>query len=117
MDTVILESVKGAWALSTSLPNGRAYNVNFVKEKEGERYLAEVPLVLTYKDFFGKDAVHSSNYPQDLLNSYNRKDSYGEVVDVNLRVIEIKKAPILDIPLVVEAPISKRRKKHETINS
>ena len=113
MDTVILESVKGAWTLSTGLPSGAKHTVEFKKEKDGERFLAEVPMTLEYLDWFKEKQTLIKNYPQALLDAYNKKDQYGEVTDLCLKVLEIKKAPEITVDAIKEAPISKRSKKNE----
>lgn len=110
--TVVLESIKGSWMVHFDEPTGKRVQWEFKKDKEG-RFVCEIPTEIWYKDQFGTEHKQHENYAQHLLDSYNKKDQYGEIVDEHLRVVQINKPNVVETPVIKEAPISKRAKKGE----
>lgn len=120
---VTMESLKGAWSVSFDEPTGKHNVFNFknvAKEGETPSYQCEIPTEVWYLDYFKQEQQQFTNFAQHLLDSYNKKDQYGEVTDPHLRVVKITKPKVVEAEVVKEAPISKRKSKEkesETVNS
>jgi hypothetical protein len=122
--TIVLESLKGLITLYLDMPIGKPLILQFKQEKQGDNFkyngafFCEVPTVVEYIDMFKKTIRLKDNYAQELLDNYNKKDQYGEVIDQHFKVLEVKKPPVVEEVPIVEPPISKRKgKQNEKTNS
>ncbi len=103
--SAILKSTVGAFLVKTSMPTGKDIIIEW-NEKNG--FQAEVPILLTYVDGFGKTKIHKDNWAQELLNKHDF-----------LELVEIKEPKEVIKPVVVEPEVKarKERKKKDETNS
>lgn len=85
--------------LSIDLPNGKKEKLAWTPKND---YTLTLPLVLNYRDDFGKVKVMFDNYPQTILNLHPDK----------LTLVEVKEAPLVQAPIVTQ-PKNKKENKNE----
>jgi len=115
---VTLECLKGVWEVGFDEPTGKRIRFEFKKASKEAPALCEVPTEVWYHDYFRHEHKLYDNFAQHLLDSYNKKDQYGEVTDPMLKVASVREIPVIERPVISEAPISKRKgKKNEEVSS